>query len=73
MSTKPSLILTRLDVQRLERLIDSLDESTPGVLALQDELDRAEQVVGHEDVPAGVVTRPRACTAVRKPAARTTT
>jgi hypothetical protein len=22
--------------------------STPGVLALQDELDRAEQVVGHE-------------------------
>lgn len=56
MSTKPSLILTRLDVQRLERLIDSLDESTPGVLALQDELDRAEQVVGHEEVPAGVVT-----------------
>ena len=56
MSTKPSLILTRLDVQRLERLIDSLDESTPGVLALQDELDRAEQVVSHEEVPAGVVT-----------------
>lgn len=59
MSTKPSLILTRLDVQRLERLIESLDEKTqdsPGVLALQDELDRAEQVVGHEDVPAGVVT-----------------
>ena len=56
MSTKPSLILTRLDVQRLERLIDSLDESTPGVLALQGELDRAEQVVGHEEVPAGVVT-----------------
>ena len=56
MSTKPSLTLTRLDVQRLERLIDSLDESTPGVLALQDELDRAEQVVGHEEVPAGVVT-----------------
>jgi len=59
MSTKPSLILTRLDVQRLERLIDSLDEKTqdsPGVLALQDELDRAEQVVSHEEVPAGVVT-----------------
>ena len=52
MSTKPSLILTRLDVQRLERLIDSLDESTPGVLALQNELDRAEQVVGHEVVEA---------------------
>ena len=56
MSTKPSLILTRLDVQRLERLLDSLDESTPGVLALSGELDRAEQVVGHDEVPAGVVT-----------------
>ncbi|WP_313740128.1 nucleoside diphosphate kinase regulator [Pseudomonas sp.] len=56
MSTKPSLILTRLDVQRLEQLIDSLDESVPGVLALQEELDRAEQVVGHGEVPKGVVT-----------------
>lgn len=56
MSTAPSIILTRLDVQRLERLIDSLDESTPGVAALQDELDRADTVVGHEEVPAGVVT-----------------
>ncbi|SPO69446.1 nucleoside diphosphate kinase regulator [Pseudomonas sp. JV241A] len=58
MSTKPSIIVTRLDVQRLERLIESLDEKTqdsPGVLALQDELDRAE-TVGHEEIPAGVVT-----------------
>ncbi|MFP5429009.1 MAG: nucleoside diphosphate kinase regulator, partial [Gammaproteobacteria bacterium] len=38
MSTKPSLILTRLDVQRLERLIDSLDENTPGVEALMAEM-----------------------------------
>ncbi|MDE1168605.1 MAG: nucleoside diphosphate kinase regulator [Pseudomonas sp.] len=56
MSTAPNLILTRLDVQRLERLIDSLDEATPGVLALQAELDRAGEVVGHDEVPAGVVT-----------------
>ena len=56
MSTSPSIILTRLDVQRLERLIDSLDESTPGVEALQTELDRADTVVGHEEVPPGVVT-----------------
>ncbi|WQG59606.1 nucleoside diphosphate kinase regulator [Pseudomonas sp. RTB3] len=56
MSTAPSIILTRLDVQRLERLLDSLDEGTPGIEALQAELDRAEQVVGHEEVPAGVVT-----------------
>ncbi|NWA27257.1 nucleoside diphosphate kinase regulator [Pseudomonas gingeri] len=56
MSTAPSIILTRLDVQRLERLIDSLDDTLPGVIALQTELDRAESVVGHEEVPAGVVT-----------------
>ncbi|MGV8862422.1 MAG: nucleoside diphosphate kinase regulator [Pseudomonas sp.] len=56
MSIAPSIILTRLDVQRLERLLDSLDEGTPGIEALQAELDRAEHVVGHEEVPAGVVT-----------------
>ncbi|WP_347902671.1 nucleoside diphosphate kinase regulator [Pseudomonas purpurea] len=57
MTTAPSIILTRLDVQRLERLIDSLDEPLPpGAVALQAELDRAETVVGHEEVPAGVVT-----------------
>ncbi|KPY37349.1 MULTISPECIES: nucleoside diphosphate kinase regulator [Pseudomonas syringae group] len=56
MNTAPSLILTRLDVQRLESLIDSQDDSMPGIQALQAELDRAEQVVGHDEVPKGVVT-----------------
>ncbi|MFJ4144454.1 nucleoside diphosphate kinase regulator [Pseudomonas sp. NPDC089734] len=56
MNTAPSIILTRLDVQRLERLIDSQTVSSPGIQALQAELDRAEQVVGHDEVPAGVVT-----------------
>ena len=56
MNTAPSLILTRLDVQRLESLIDSQDDSMPGIQALQAELDRAEQVVGHDGVPKGVVT-----------------
>ena len=55
-SPQPSIILTRLDVQRLEALIDNLDDSLPGVVALQNELDRAESVVGHDEVPAGVVT-----------------
>ena len=54
--TAPSITLTRLDVQRLERLIDSLDETLPGVVALQTELDRAETLVGHDEVPADVVT-----------------
>ncbi|MCU1725539.1 nucleoside diphosphate kinase regulator [Pseudomonas sp. 7P_10.2_Bac1] len=56
MSNTPAITLTRLDVQRLEKLIDSLDDTLPGVIALQDELDRAELIVGHEEVPAGVVT-----------------
>jgi regulator of nucleoside diphosphate kinase len=56
MNKAPSIILTRLDVQRLERLIASLDDATPGIEALQTELDRADQVVGHEEVPAGLVT-----------------
>lgn len=56
MTTAPSIILTRLDVQRLERLIDSLEDDTPGVQALQAEIDRADAVVGHDQVPAGVVT-----------------
>ena len=56
MTTAPSIILTRLDVQRLEQLIDRLGDESPGVEALQAELDRAEEVVGHDEVPAGVVT-----------------
>ncbi|MFJ2479693.1 nucleoside diphosphate kinase regulator [Pseudomonas sp. MWU13-2625] len=54
--TAPSITLTRLDVQRLERLIDSLDDTLPGVIALQTELDRADTLVGHDEVPADVVT-----------------
>ena len=54
--TAPSIILTRLDVQRLEQLIDRVGENSPGVEALQHELDRAEEVVGHDEVPASVVT-----------------
>ena len=56
MTTSPSIILTLLDVQRLERLIETLDDSLPGVIALQKELDRAETIVSHKEVPAGVVT-----------------
>ena len=56
MTTAPSIILTRLDVQRLEQLIDRLGDESPGAEALHAELDRAEDVVGHDEVPAGVVT-----------------
>ena len=56
MNHSPEITLTRLDVQRLEKLIGNLDDTLPGVVALQAELDRAENIVGHDEVPAGVVT-----------------
>jgi regulator of nucleoside diphosphate kinase len=55
MTSPPSITITRLDLQRLEHLLDSLDDFGPGAAALQAELDRAD-VVGHDEVPAGVVT-----------------
>jgi len=55
MASTSSITITRLDLQRLEQLLDSLDEFGPTAEALQAELDRAE-VVGHDQVPAGVVT-----------------
>lgn len=53
--TAPSITITRLDLQRLERLLDSLDDFGPAAQALEAELARAN-VVGHDEVPAGVVT-----------------
>ncbi|MNE15327.1 Regulator of nucleoside diphosphate kinase [compost metagenome] len=55
MTTPPPITITRLDLQRLERLLDSLDEYGPAAEALEAELARA-QVVGHDEVPSGVVT-----------------
>ena len=55
MNAQPPIIITRVDLQRLERLLDGLEEYGPGAEALEQELARA-QVVGHDEVPAGVVT-----------------
>ena len=55
MSSAPSITVTRLDMQRLEKLLDSLEEYTPAAEALEAELSRAT-VVGHDEIPAGVVT-----------------
>ena len=57
MTTAPSIILTRLDVQRLEQLIDRLGDESPGVEALQAELDRAavgtrKQIAFYGSTPA---------------------
>jgi regulator of nucleoside diphosphate kinase len=50
-----SITITRLDLQRLERLLADPKNAGPGVEALEKELARA-QIVGHDEVPAGVVT-----------------
>jgi regulator of nucleoside diphosphate kinase len=53
---RPNVILTTLDVERLERLIDTMARKpTPGLAELEAELARA-QVVDPHDVPPTVVT-----------------
>lgn len=54
-TTTPPITITRLDLQRLERLLDGLEDFGSTASALETELARA-QVVGHTEVPAGVVT-----------------
>lgn len=56
MPNKPGIILSSLDVERLEKLIESLPANAfPGMSALEDELSRAE-VVDPREVPPSVVT-----------------
>lgn len=54
--SKPVIVLTSLDYDRLEALLDSLpDSAMPGKVNLQAELDRAE-IVEPKDIPPTVVT-----------------
>lgn len=54
--TKPKVIISSLDAERLEKLIESLPNTAfPGKRELEAELGRAE-VVEPKDVPATVVT-----------------
>ena len=56
METRPKIIMSTLDAERLESLLESLpDGAFPGRDALEAELLRAE-VVGPKDVPPTVVT-----------------
>lgn len=56
MSTRPNIILSTTDAERLERLLDSVDEADfPGKADLEAELSRAI-VVDAKDIPAKVVT-----------------
>ncbi|MFC3283087.1 nucleoside diphosphate kinase regulator [Litchfieldella rifensis] len=56
MSSRPSLIINRLDAERLQRLIENADDKDwPVAEALEDELLRSE-VVDPEQVPKDVVS-----------------
>ena len=56
MNNKPNIILTEIDLERLERLIDNTpDNQFPNKASLEAELERAE-VVKSSDVPSTVVT-----------------
>ncbi|GAB2937927.1 nucleoside diphosphate kinase regulator [Aquaspirillum soli] len=56
MSTPPSLILSSLDVLRLEKLLQNAEwRHSPAAVALEAEIDRAD-IVDPQEIPAGVVT-----------------
>ena len=56
MDKKPEITLSRLDAERLEQMLDSLDgKSFPGRLELEEEIARAN-VVEPAQVPPTVVT-----------------
>lgn len=55
-SPLPPITLSSLDVERIERLLDTpAFRNFPGREQLEAEIDRAE-VVNPEDIPAGIVT-----------------
>ncbi len=55
MTTQPDIIVSSLDLQRLEALLAGLGDGRPEAVALQDELDRAD-VVAPEQMPPDVVS-----------------
>lgn len=56
MSSRPPIILNRLDAERLQRLIDQADDKDRFVAdCLEEELERGE-VIDPEDIPEDVVS-----------------
>ncbi len=55
MSNKPAITVTRLDMQRLEHMLDNLDDYDDAADALEAELARAN-FVGHTEISNNIVT-----------------
>ncbi|NHC02423.1 nucleoside diphosphate kinase regulator [Acinetobacter sp. 187] len=53
--SKPQIILSKQDLNRLETMLDNQPKLTPTMMQLEDELARAE-VVAPENVPVNVVS-----------------
>lgn len=69
MQRKPSITVTSLDLERIERLLDDADPVLPQHELLREELLRA-RVVAPADVPADVVTMNSRVRFAVQPAAR---
>lgn len=55
MNQKPNITVSSRDADRLEKLLDAMDSSSPNHDALMDELTRAH-IVSPEDMPPNIVT-----------------
>ena len=55
MRNKPAITVTRLDMQRLEQMLDNLDDYDAAAEALEAELARAN-FVGHTEIANDIVT-----------------
>ena len=55
MSNKPAITVTRLDMQRLEQMLDNLDDYDAAAEALEAELARAN-FVGHTKIASNIAT-----------------
>lgn len=55
MSNKPAITVTRLDMQRLEQMLNNLDDYDAAAEALEAELARAN-FVGHTEIANDIVT-----------------
>jgi|SRR5699024_174066 len=55
MSNKPVITVTRLDMQRLEQMLDNLDDYDAAAEALEAELARAT-FIGHTEIADTIVT-----------------
>lgn len=51
----PDIMLSTTDIDRLEQLLDTLSDQTPGVAILRQELERAH-IVAPQQLPADVIS-----------------